>query len=157
MVVILSCAATSGCQHKVAPPASSPPFVPSQSPTPAPVPEPAPSSVLVNYYRSGGIAGVQDRLTVYYDGRCELQRRTAQREFTLQPDYIRYLKDLLEKADFPALKEEYLTPVGADLMDLIITYKTSGKKYTVHTDDGAIPDSLQTVIAEMNKVIADHS
>lgn len=163
-VVILSCAAVLGCQRGVetppiptSPPPTSQPPLPAPMPAPAPISEPTSSNVLVNYHRSGGIAGVQDRLTVYYDGRCELQRKRGQREFTLEPDYLGRLKSLLEKANFPTLKEEYLTPVGADLMDLIITYQAEGKKYTVHTDDIAIPDALQPVIVELNQIIAERS
>ncbi len=70
------------------------------------------------------------RLTVYYDGRCDPQRKKVQREFTLEPDYIDHLNGLLEEANFPILNEEYLTQVGTDLMDLIITYQAGGKKYT---------------------------
>lgn len=146
-----------GCQQQSAPvpPQSAP--TPTPPPPTSPASTPTPSSVLVNYHRSGGIAGFEDRLTIYYDGHCELQRKQVEREFILKPNQVDHLKGLLEKANFPSLKEEYLAPVGADLMEFFITYQVAGKKYTVHTDDGAVPDALQPVIAELDQIIASNS
>lgn len=119
---------------------------------------PSPRSVLVNYQVSGGIVGFEDQLTIYYDGHVELQRKNMEREFTLEPSQVAHLKDLLKKANFPSLKEEYLNVnVGADLIEYFITYQVGDRKYTVHTEDGAVPDTLQPVIAELDQIIASNS
>lgn len=118
----------------------------------------SPSSILVNYHRSGGIVSFNDRLTIYYDGRCELQRKQVEQEFTLKPSQVAHLEGLLKEVNFPSLKEEYLAvPVGADLIEYFITYQVKGKKYTVHTEDGAVPDALQPVIAELDQIISSNT
>ncbi len=119
---------------------------------------PATRSVLVNYQASGGIVSLEDQLTVYTDGHAELQRKNTELEFILEPSQVAHLKDLLDKAEFPSLKEEYLNiSAGADLIEYSITYQVGGKKYTVDTEDGAVPDTLEPVLAELNQLISSHS
>lgn len=114
----------------------------------------ASTGVLISYHRSGGIGGFEDRLTIYYDGHYELKRRQVERESTLKTGQISQLEGLLKEADFPSLKPEYLTPVGADLMEYFVTYHSGGKKRTVHTDDGAVPKALAPVLAQLDQIIS---
>lgn len=117
-----------------------------------------PSGILVSYQRSGGFAGLHDELVIYDDGRCQLQRRRSEREFTLQPNQLAHLKALLQEANFFALNEEYLRlRPGADLFQYSITYQAGGKKHTVHTEDLAVPDALQPVLDELNQLISSNS
>ena len=119
---------------------------------------PAARSVLVNYQVTGGIVGYKDQLTIYDDGHADLQRKNVGREFTLDSGQVTALKDLLNKADFPGLKGEYLNiNGGADLIKYSITYQVNDKKYTVITEDTAVPDALQPVLTKMNQLISSNS
>ena len=117
------------------------------------------NSVLVIYERSGGLAGLRDRLTIHRNGHCELQRKGAEREFTLQPGQLAHLTELMEEADFPGLKGEYLpTNSGADYFEYVISYQAGeGKMHSVRARSGAVPDDLQPVLSELDRLISSDS
>lgn len=117
------------------------------------------NSVLVSYQRSGGFAGLRDQLTIYSNGHCELQRKSVEREFTLEPSQLAHLKQLMEEANFLGLKEEYLpTNIGADFFEYVISYPAGdGKMHIVRTVSGAVPDALQPILNELNQLILSNS
>jgi len=117
------------------------------------------NSVLVIYQRSGGFAGLRDELTVYSNGDCELQRKAIEREFTLEPDQLAHLKQLMEEESFLNLKGEFLPPnTGADFFEYVVSYQAGeSKMHTVRTVSGAVPDALQPILSELDKLISDSS
>ena len=116
-------------------------------------------SVLVIYERSGGLAGLRDHLTIYSDGHCELQRKGVELEFTLETDEVERLTDIIEEANIPALKGSYLPgSTGADLFEYAVSYQPeTGKMHTVRATNGAVPDALQPVLHELNRIITSNS
>ena len=120
---------------------------------------PSQNSVLVTYQRSGGFAGLRDELTIYSNGDCKLQRKNIEREFTIQTSQIAHLKQLMEEADFPGLKSEYLpSNIGADFFEYVVSYQAGeGKMYTVRTVTGSVPDALQPVLGELDQLISSNS
>jgi hypothetical protein len=128
----------------------------SSEPTPVP---PSQSSVLVVYQRSGGLAGLRDYLTIYSNGYGELQRKGVELEFTLQPSEVAHLKNLMEAANFVGLKDSYLpTNTGADFFEYVVSYQPgTGKMRTVRAINGAVPDALQPILQELNRIISSNS
>ena len=117
------------------------------------------SSILLSYQRSGGIAGLLDQLTIYSNGRCELQRKDVAREFTIQPSQVAHLEELMEEANFLDLDGEYLpSNNGADFFDYVISYQPGkDRMHTVRTRTGAVPDALQPILSELDELISSNS
>ena len=156
--------------------ATMPPAAPTQPPEPttqaAPEPTTAPAApsppkpskgdtgspsgdlkgVLVIFKRSGGIAGVNETLTVYDDGRIAFAGRDHESTAQIAPDQLSTLRQLLASPEFAALNSRY-PAMGADLFIYSITTPTGGKPQTVVTMDGAKnPPILDQVLAEMGKL-----
>jgi hypothetical protein len=106
--------------------------------------------ILVVYHKSGGIAGVDETLTIYADGRVVLQTRSGQEKTAQIADSeIDPLLTLLSSAEFAALKPQYRAP-GADQ----ITYeiKLPGGP-TITTMDGAQnPTVLNEVLQALEQL-----
>ena len=116
------------------------------------------SKMLVNYQRSGGFAGFNDRLMINDDGHCTLQRENSEWEFNLPPDDLQHLCQLFQEADFFNLNSQYLPDdTGADFFEYTITYRISNKEHTVSTRDGAVPAALVPVLSELNRIVADNA
>lgn len=108
---------------------------------------------LVQYQRTGGIAGFDDQLVIAADGQATLTRRGATSTFTLDKAALAGLTEALDKAGFAGLQAEYLpTGQGADLFDYVVTYRG----HAVHTQDTAVPEALQPVLTALNEVISTH-
>jgi len=116
-----------------------------------PVSRPPVPAVLVDYYRTGGIAGIQNRLVIFDNGVAVVSGRTENHEFELNQTDIDRIILLFDQGRFPALEGNYSGRHGsADLIKYTITYQ--GK--TVSAEDTAIPPSIQPVIDELNRVIS---
>jgi hypothetical protein len=111
----------------------------------------SPSRVLVAYHRTGGLLGLDDRLSVARSGLAIHTRRDGSVQvFYLSAADRRKLEDALEAANFPALKGKYLPqfPVSDGF-----TYTLTHRGKTVVTADGAIPAALETPIALLNGLL----
>ena len=100
---------------------------------------------MVEYRRSGGIAGFDDRLVIRTDGAAHLSRRQATADFTVPPDTLERLRKLLGEVPLEGLRAEYLPPRGqggADLFEYVVTFR--GK--SVRCLDTAIPPELQPLL-----------
>jgi hypothetical protein len=150
-------------------PAPAPTAVPSPRPTPASEPTaalspaaspnagertvgPAGAEALVVYHKTGGIAGIDQTLTVYADGRIELKRRNDQRTGQATATALAELKQLLGSPEFTGLGGRYPAQ-GADLFSYDISVPTTGQR--VITMDGATnPPALDQAIAALEQLIA---
>lgn len=114
---------------------------------------PGPTETLVEYSRSGGIAGFDDHLVIRADGQATLTRRGQSSEFALDRDTLVRLQALLDDAQFTRLDGEYLpSSSGADLFTYVIAYRD----HTVRTMDTAVPEALQPALELLNQIVADH-
>jgi hypothetical protein len=134
VVLILICIGSAGCLGVKTPPVSRPP---------------APA-VLLDYHRTGGIAGFDDRLVVFDNGAAIVATKKTSREIILNTTQIEEITESFAVAQFSMLQANYPAPRGgADLIQYSISYQ--GK--TVTTEDSAIPPSLQPLIDEMNRIV----
>ncbi len=116
-----------------------------------PVSRPQVPAVLVDYYRAGGIAGLQDRLVIFDNGVAIVSSRTANEEIELNQTEITGIIQLFEQGHFSELEGSYSGRHGsADLIKYTITYNNK----TVSAEDTAIPPSIQPVIDELNRIIS---
>jgi hypothetical protein len=110
-----------------------------------------PPSVFVDYQRTGGIAGLNDRVVIFDNGVTLLSKRAANTEIHLNQTELERISNLFGESAFSNLEGNYTSPRGgADFMQYTISYH--GK--TVHTEDTAIPSSLQPIIEEMNRILS---
>jgi hypothetical protein len=115
-----------------------------------PVSRPPVPAVLVDYYRTGGIAGIQDRLVIFDNGVVVVSGRTENHEFDLNQTDIDRIVLLFEQARFSTLEGNYSgRPGSADLIRYTITYQNN----TISAEDTAIPPSLQPVVDNLNRII----
>ena len=110
------------------------------------------TGALVEYERSGGIAGQTIRLVVQDDGSGRLYRRADTTKVTVPQDTLERLKHLIEGISFDTLHAEYRPPLargGADRFEYVIAYH--GHRVTVQ--DGAVPPELQPLIDLLNGLV----
>ena len=109
------------------------------------------ATALVEYHRSGGIAGRTDLLVVRSDGTARLSRRGTAVDFTVSSDTLQQLRALLAAVDFAHLRAEYLpTRPGADLYEYVVIHE--GRQ--VRTMDTAVPDALQPLLQLLSGLVA---
>ena len=101
------------------------------------------ATAVIEYRRSGGIAGREDRLVVLSDGTVHLSRRGAVADYHIGADTLKQLRALLQRIDFRRMREEYLPPRrGADLIEYEVVYQDR----RIRTMDTAVPPELQPLI-----------
>ena len=115
-----------------------------------PVPDRAEPTLFVDYQRSGGIAGMNDRLVIFDNGVALVSSRTTSREIQLNKSDLEQISTVFTTARFTELEGNYTSPRGgADFMQYSIRYQ--GR--TVNTEDTAIPPALVPVIEELNSIM----
>jgi hypothetical protein len=116
-----------------------------------PVPDHAEPTLFVDYQRTGGIAGMNDRLVIFDNGVALVSSRTTSREIQLDQSDLEEISKVFTAAHFTALEGNYTSlRGGADFMQYSISYQ--GK--TVNTEDTAIPPTLEPVIGELNRILS---
>jgi hypothetical protein len=117
-----------------------------------PVSRPATPDLFVDYQRTGGIAGMNDRLVIFDNGVTLVSSGTTSREILLNQSDLEHISAVFEAGQFSMLEGNYTARRGwADFLQYSISYR--GK--TVHTEDSAIPPSLEPVIKEMDRILSN--
>lgn len=112
--------------------------------------EPQPPAVLVDYQRTGGIAGFSDHVVVFSDGQVVYSTRTSTGAYILSPGDVEILRGLIRDANFPALADNYPAPApGADYF----TYSIMVGNRVVTTETTGIPDELLPLITNLDEMI----
>jgi hypothetical protein len=115
---------------------------------------PSPPVKVLDYHRTGGIAGVDDRLVVFDSGATLLSTRSVNRELHINSSEFERLERIFIQAEFDTLEDNYTSVSGgADFMRYRITFRNK----TVISEDTVIPFSLQPVIRELNALISTSS
>lgn len=154
LVLIALCALLFACAPVVPstgatslPPATSPSrtavplaTIPPGTASPLATSVPLAEDVLAIYHKTGGIAGIDETLTVHQGGLLELvQRGGNAKSVTLDEPMIQPVRRMLEQREFGELAPTYQA-VGADLIAYTITARdANGNVKTVTTMDGANP------------------
>ena len=132
--MIILCVAFTGCIGVKTPPVTRPP---------------APA-ILVDYYRTGGTGGFDDRLVIFDNGAAIVSTKTGSREIVLNTTEIEKISNLFTEGQFSMLQANYPSPRGGnDLVKYSISYHSK----TVTTEDSAVPPSLVSLIDEMNRIV----
>jgi hypothetical protein len=111
------------------------------------VPAAAKLSGPVVYVRSGGFAGVVERLTVRPDGRATLRLRSAVRHGRATDTRVRTLTRHLRGFGSIPADSRARHPI-ADGFTYSITYA----RHTVRTDQGAVPAALRPALDDLSAI-----
>jgi hypothetical protein len=104
----------------------------------------------LEYQRSGGFLGLDDRLTIQANGEAELTRHGQVQAFALNADQLAELQANLDEASFSTLQANYMpTATGGDRIEYVV--RVSGK--SVKTADGAVPAALQPLLKVLNQIV----
>ena len=107
-------------------------------------------AVLVDYYRTGGFAGFDDRLVIFDNGVAVVSGKIVNQEVEINQTDIDRIVTLFNQSTFSTLDRDYSArPGGVDLIKYTISYHNK----TVSVEDTAIPSSLQPVIDELNRIL----
>ena len=119
-----------------------------------PVNRTAPPAVLVDYHRTGGTSGVDDRLVIFTNGVAIVSGGSESSEISLNQTDLALISVLFNESQFSELQANYPAPEPAsDIMTYAVTY--NGK--TVTAQDTDIPPSLQTIIEDLNRFLRNTS
>jgi len=103
--------------------------------------------------KTGGIAAIEEQITVWADGSGQLEKNGALKQVKVSADELVELKRITEKADFFNLKPEYLGSKNtADVIEYNLTCTWGEKKNTVRTQSSAIPYELEPIIIQLNNL-----
>jgi hypothetical protein len=109
--------------------------------TPAAMPQEAPP--LVELHRTGGIAGVDDRVAVYSDDTARVSRRGMEEtRVRVSAEEMSRLRSLLAEVDIRMFDSEYEPGSGADYFVYTLTYR--GR--TLRADDMSLPGELIPIV-----------
>ena len=108
---------------------------------------------MVTFVRSGGLAGVEERLVIGRDGQGMLTTRSQPKPslFAIGSDDLAHLRSLLENARLSSLRRQY-PPRGADMFQYDVAY--SGQSVTAY--DTSIPPPLQPAIDFLVQITRKH-
>lgn len=106
--------------------------------------------MLVDYYRTGGIAGFDDRLVIFDNGVAVVSSKPINQEIEISQTDIDRIVTLFNQSEFSMLEGNYSSrPGSADLIKYTVSYHNK----TVIAEDSVIPPSLQPVIDELNRIL----
>jgi hypothetical protein len=135
MVLLLVAMAVAGCVQESAP-----------ETTPGPGP-----GILIDYQRTGGLAGVDDHLVIFENGATVISSRNGNGYRVLSKGDLEQLKQLFLSAGFPDLSPSYGIPSqGADYFTYQITYRGT----TVTAAQAGVPPALDPVIRVLDRMVA---
>ena len=113
-------------------------------------PPPGPALV-VDYYRTGGIAGADDHLAIFENGAVVYSGKSGNGAYFINGSSLAGLKDLFRNTNFAGLNESYPAPSpGADYYHYTITYRN----HTVRAEDTSVPPLLQPIIQRLHEIVS---
>ncbi|MCU0631887.1 MAG: META domain-containing protein [Methanolinea sp.] len=109
---------------------------------------------LVEFWRTGGFAGMNDHLAVYPDGSVSLTRKEYFVGFTISEEELETIEALLVDSGFIGLAPHYRAPPGS--ADLFL-YQIRAYGKTVLAEDTAIPEALQPLIEDLTRLVVENA
>lgn len=112
----------------------------------------SPDSTII-FERSGGIAGLHDKLTIDRDGGAGLIRRNGEVRFQVDPRQHRKIRSALAAASFSKLKGDNLPErPQPDSFRYSVTYQG----HTVVATDSTVPSDLRPALGLLQEVVDSH-
>ncbi|HOS81908.1 MAG TPA: hypothetical protein PK445_04215 [Methanolinea sp.] len=110
-----------------------------------------PPALLMDYSRTGGIAGFSDRMVIYSDGGVVYQTRQKSGAFTLDQENMERLKRLIRDVEASGLNGTYPAPSqGADYFSYALVF---GNR-TIKTETTGVPEALSPLISFLDEILA---
>jgi len=108
-------------------------------------------ALLVDYSRTGGIAGFSDRLVIYSDGEAVYQTRQGSGAFKLGAEEMERLHGLLRDAEAAGLNGTYPAPSpGADYFSYMLVFGNQ----TITTETTGVPEDLVPLLTFLDETLA---
>ena len=108
------------------------------------------TEVLVEYQRSGGLAGFDDLVIIDAARKAVITRKGKSIESVLEQKSFEHIVQQLDQLGFSELEKDYLpADTCCDLIEYTMTYQDQ----TVRMMDTAVPESLQPILDSLNAVI----
>lgn len=108
---------------------------------------------LLEFWRTGGFAGMDDHLEIYPDGSVSLSRKEYTTGFSLMESELDALVALMEDSGFIACAPHYEAPPGS--ADLFM-YQIYWQGKTVVVEDTVIPAGLQEIIDALTSLVVEN-
>jgi hypothetical protein len=111
------------------------------------------SSVLVEYQLSGGVAGMNQHLVVFNDGRAVLSSPTTEspEHFRLNAGELRRLKGALARTDWP---QETGRPDAQGADTFVVSIEHDGRRVVFVEPD--VPPSVRSTSAALKHIVLEH-
>jgi hypothetical protein len=112
----------------------------------------ASQGVFIHYERYGGLAGFEDKLTIYENRTAVVTTRTGEKTFTITPLEKADLVSLFDSSGFDSVNQEDLPDtlgIEADYFEYVIEFR--GHK--IEAPELAIPDSIHPVIDALDEIV----
>ncbi|WOF16752.1 hypothetical protein F1737_08640 [Methanoplanus sp. FWC-SCC4] len=109
-----------------------------------------PGGLLVEYHRTGGFAGFNDRVLLFENKTAIIYKNGVETSVLVDDETLLNIRTIIDSEKFMALEDEYKPESqGYDLF----FYEVSAKGKTVSAQDGAVPEILSQLIEEMNGIM----
>ncbi len=105
----------------------------------------------LQYARAGGLAGVQDRLTIQRDGHAKVSTKAGKRSFTLSMSERSRVKQFVAKAD---LKHINVRRHGTVTDAFGYSLRYLGRELDFDQTD--VPDSARDLVSELDHLVRAH-
>ena len=107
------------------------------------------SAPLIEYRRSGGISGTNDRLVINKDGTATLSRNGNHSIITVEATVMNRLRQRMREIEFGKLPSDTARG-GGDMFEYVIKYEG----HTVRGNDASLPSSLHPVVELLDRVLS---
>lgn len=129
---------------------------PSQTGAEKPVPA-LPAGAVIEYRRSGGVAGVDEVYTIYADGRIV---NAKGREWFVSPQEVaRLAEGIMQVGFFQAQEVGSSIAPCCDRFSYTLTVSLAGQTHTIHTYDGAgdLPEAIQRAFDDVAAFVQENT
>jgi hypothetical protein len=107
------------------------------------------SAPLIEYRRSGGIQGTDDRLVIKNDGTATLTRNGSSSILTIEAGVLNRLRRSVRGIDFGKLPRDSARG-GGDMFEYVIKYQG----HTVRGNDATLPPALRPVVEVLDRILS---
>jgi hypothetical protein len=104
----------------------------------------------IEYARTGGFAGFNDKLTIDAKGHVVLTRRSGKSEFDLDDAALQKIYAAFQTANWATIPENSM---GLGVPPDGFSYTVSYQGHTVKTADAAVPRAMQVLLDALNQII----